>query len=145
MKFREKWREQESKQQRFRYVHESPSLFYTALGLIVQVQPTEVTVLDASPYNRFSLVCTASVPANVTSIKQFVWRTGGTSLTSGAGTTISSINLNSPVSTSTLSTNASSPGIFSYSCDVTVSTAQSSAIATVTVNGMSCVHLCQYE
>ena len=101
----------------------------------MQVQPTAVMVLDVAPHNTFSIVCTATVPANVTSAKQFVWRTGSTNLTAGAGVTINTINLNSPTSTSVLTTNASAPGTLAYSCDVTVLTSQSSATATVTVNG----------
>ncbi len=58
----------------------------------LQVQPSTVTVLNAASYNTFSLVCTASVPANVTAMKQFVWRQGptgsGTIITASAGTTI---------------------------------------------------------
>lgn len=111
----------------------------TELGLIVQVQPSTVTVLDAASYNTFSLVCTATVPANVTAMKQFVWRQGpsgsGTIITASAGTTISTVNLTNATSTSVLSTSITTPGTSSYTCDVMVLSSVSSATATVTVNG----------
>ena len=111
-----------------------------ALGLIVQVQPSMVSVLDVAPYNTFSIVCTASVPTNVTAIKRFEWRSGssgsGTNLMSGAGTTITNLNVNNATSTSVLTTNANTSGSFLYTCDVSVLTSQSSATATIAVNGI---------
>ena len=106
----------------------------------MQNEPSTVTVLDVAPYNTFSIVCTASVPANVTATKSFVWRRGpsgtGTVLTSSEGTSITTLNLGSATSTSVLTTNASSPGSFVYTCDVTVLSSVSSATTTVLVNGM---------
>ena len=113
----------------------SLSLSHSALGLVVQVQPTTVSVLDPAPYNTFSIVCTAAVPTSVTAAKQFVWRVGSTNLTSGAGVSITTLDLSNGTSTSVLTTNASAPGSFPYTCEVTVSSSQSSATATVTVNG----------
>jgi hypothetical protein len=111
-----------------------------ALGLIAQVQSPVTAVLDVAPYNTFSLVCTASVPTNVLVMKEFVWRSGssgsGTVLTDGAGTTITTLNLNNATSTSVLTTNASVAGTFPYTCDVTVSSSVSSATAIVTVKGL---------
>ena len=122
----------------------------SALGLLVQVQPSVVTVLDTVPYNTFSLVCTAAVPASVSAVnsKQFVWRRGsvgsGTNLTADAGTTITDLNLSNATSTSVLTTNTSTPGSYTYSCDVTVSSSQSSATATVNVEGKySVLHINQ--
>ena len=118
-------------------------IYLPELGLIVQTEPSTVTVLDAAPYNTFSIVCTASVPANVTTTKSFVWRRGpsgtGTVLTSSEGTSITTLNLGSATSTSVLTTNASSPGSFVYTCDVTVLSSLSSAATTVVVNGMSII------
>lgn len=120
-------------------------VFFTPpeLGLIVQTEPTSVTVLDAAPYNTFSIVCTASLPANVTATKSFVWRLGpsgtGTVLTSSEDTSITTLNLGSATSTSVLTTNASSPGLSVYTCDVTVLSSLSSAATTVVVNGMSII------
>ena len=109
----------------------------------MQTQPSTVTVLDATPFNTFSIVCTASVPANVSATKSFVWRRGpsgaGSVLMSSEGTSITTLNLGSATSTSVLTTNASSPGSFVYTCDVTVLSSLSSAASTVVVNGMSIV------
>ena len=112
-------------------------IIYAELGLITQVQPVMIEVLDVAPYNTFSILCTAVLPTNVTTAKEFVWRSGISNITAGAGTTITDLNLNSSTSTSILSTTVSNPGAFAYICDVTASSARSSATATVTVNGMS--------
>ena len=117
-------------------IFESNSLI-SALGLIVQVQPSVLTVLDVAPYNVFSIVCTATVPSNVTSTKQFVWRTGDTNLMTDAGTAITSLYLNNATSTSVLTTNATISGTIPYTCDVTAISSQSSATATVIVNGIT--------
>lgn len=106
----------------------------------MEVQPSTVTVLDAAPYNRFSLVCTAVVPMNLTAMKQFVWRRGlsgsGMTLTASAETTITTLSLSYETSTSVLTTSVTTSGFLSYTCDVTVLSSLSSATATVTVNGM---------
>ena len=105
------------------------------IGLTVSVQPSAITLLDVE---TFSLVCSATVPRSITSSKEFVWRTGdGTILSAGAGVTITSINLNDIMSSSVLTVNSTMPGVFSYTCEVTVQTSESSDSATVTVNGMS--------
>ena len=105
----------------------------------MQVQPSVVTVLDVMPYNTFSIVCTATLPVNVTAMKQFAWYLGssgsGTNLTSSTGTTITNLHLNNATSTSVLTTNASTPGSFFYTCVASVLSSQSSATATITVNG----------
>ena len=103
----------------------------------MQTEPSTVTVLDAAPHNTFSIVCTASVPTNITTTKSFVWRRGpsgtGTVLTSG----VTTLNPGNATSTSVLTTNASTPGSYVYTCDVTVLTSLSTAATTVVVNGMS--------
>ena len=113
------------------------------IGLIVQTEPSTVTVLDTTPYNSFSIVCTASVPVSVTVTKSFVWRMGssrtGTLITPGNSTSIITLNLGSATSTSVLSTRASAAGSFIYTCDVTVLSSLSSASTTVVVNGNSCM------
>ena len=110
-----------------------PSLSY--IGLTVSVQPSAITLLDVE---TFSLVCSATVPRSITSSKEFVWRTwDGTILSAGAGVTITNINLNDIMSSSVLTVNSTMPGVFSYTCEVTVQTSESSDSATVTVNGMS--------
>ena len=77
------------------------------------------------------------MPRSVTALKEFVWRTGdGTILSDGAGITITNINLNDIMSSSVLTVNSTMPGVFSYTCEVTVQTSESSDSATVTVNGM---------
>ena len=121
----------------FPQCHAHMYTIYAELGLITQVQPVMIEVLDVAPYNTFTILCTAVVPTNITTAKQFVWRSGISNITAGAGTTITDLNLNSSTSTSILSTIVSNPGAFAYICDVTASSARSSATATVTVNGMS--------
>lgn len=103
----------------------------------MNIRPLAITVLDV---DTFSLVCTATVPRSVTAPKEFVWRKGpsgnGTILTTGAGTAITSINVDDATSSSVLTVNATTQGSFSYSCDVTVQSSQSSTTATVAVNGI---------
>ena len=112
----------------------------TELGLTVQTEPSTVSVLDAAPYNTFSIVCTASVPTNVTATKSFVWRRGssgtGSVLTSNNNTRITTLNPTNATSTSVLTTNVSSAGTHLYTCDVNVSSSLSSATTTAIVNGM---------
>lgn len=111
----------------------------------MQTEPSTVTLLDAAPYNAFTIVCTASVPVNVTLTKTFVWRRGsshtGTIITPGNGTRIITLNSGSATSTSVLTANASTAGSFIYTCDVTVSSFLSSASTTVVVNGNSCLDI----
>ena len=99
-----------------------------------------MSVLDAAPYNTFSIVCTASVPTNVTATKSFVWRRGssgtGSVLTFDNNTRITTLNPTNATSTSVLTTNVSSAGTYLYTCDVTVSSSLSSATTTAIVNGM---------
>lgn len=106
----------------------------------MEVQPSQITVLDTAPYSIFSLVCTATLPPNVTAVKQFVWHLqdssgSDTSLASSAGTTITNLNLNSATSSSVLTTNATSPGLFFYTCDVMALLSQSAVTTIVTVKG----------
>ena len=107
----------------------------------MQVQPLVVTVLDVMPYNTFSIVCTATLPVNITAMKQFAWYLGSsesvTNLTSSTGTIITNLHLNNATSTSVLTTNASTPGLFLYTCVASVLLSQSSATTIVTVNGKS--------
>lgn len=116
----------------------------TELCLVVQTEPSTLTVLDVAPYNAFSIVCTASVPVNVTVTKSFVWRRGssrtGTIITPGRGTSITTLNSDNATSTSILTTNASTAGSHLYTCDVTVLSSLSSASTTVVVNGNSCIN-----
>ena len=94
-----------------------------------------MTVLDVAPYNAFSLVCTAAIPTNVTVLKQFMWQRGSTILMTGAGTKITTLNLNNATSTSVLTVNATTAGSFPYTCNVTFQSSQSTATVNVVVKG----------
>lgn len=118
----------------------------TAPGLIVEAQPSTITVLDTAPYNTFSLVCTATLPPNVTAVKQFIWNRqdssgSSTNFTSSAGTTITDLNLNSATSTSVLTTNVTTSGLFLFTCDVRALLSQSEVTTIVTVKGDMNLHV----
>ena len=110
----------------------------------MQTEPSTLSVLDAMPYNTFSIVCTASVPTNVTGTKSFIWRRGvsgtGTTLTSDNNTRITTLNPGNATSTSVLTTNVTSAGTYLYTCDVNISSSLSSATTTVIVNGKKFVY-----
>lgn len=111
------------------------------LEFSVVVKPSTVTVLNATSYNRFSIVCNASIPENVMATKSFVWRKGssgiGTALTdSDEGINITTLNPDDAISISNLTTSEVTPGSYLYTCDVTVLSYPSSATANVIVNGM---------
>lgn len=114
---------------------------YTELEFSVNIEPSTVTVLNATLYNSFSIVCTATIPANITAVKSFVWRKGpsgtGTVLSnSDEGISITTLNADEAMSTSVLTTSETTPGSYLYTCDVTVLSYPSSATANVIVNGM---------
>lgn len=111
------------------------------LEFSVAVEPSTISVLNATSYNSFSIVCVATIPANITAMKSFVWRKGfsgtGTVLSnSDEGTSIVILNSDEARSTSVLTTSESIPGSYFYTCDVTVLSYPSSATANVIVNGM---------
>ena len=67
-----------------------------------------------------------------------MWRTeNGTILSDRAGVAITNINLDDVTSSSVLTINATMPGVFSYTCEVTVQTSESSDSTIVTIKGMS--------
>ena len=107
----------------------------------MEIEPSTVTVLNATSYNSFSIVCTATIPANISAMKSFVWRKGssgtGTILSnSDEGVSITTLNPDEAISTSVLTTSETIPGSYLYTCDVTVLSYPSSATANVIVNGM---------
>ena len=106
----------------------------------MNIEPSTITVLNTTSYNSFSIICTATIPANVTAVKSFVWRKGpsGTGIVlsnSDEGISITTLNVDEAVSTSVLTTNETTPGSYLYTCDVTVLSYPSSATANVIVNG----------
>ena len=118
----------------------------TDLEFSVNIEPSTITVLNTTSYNSFSIICTATIPANVTAVKSFVWRKGpsGTGIVlsnSDEGISITTLNADEAVSTSVLTTNETTPGSYLYTCDVTVLSYPSSATANVIVNGrqISCL------
>ncbi len=115
------------------------------IGLIVSIQPATAEVLDATSYNSFSIVCTASLPSNVSATKQFRWTQTslGTTIniTAGVGVAITMLDLSNSTSTSVLTVNASRAGSYQYTCIASALSSQSSATSTVTVNGMHKIYI----
>ena len=114
---------------------------YAELEFSVNIEPSTISILNAVLYNSFSIVCTATIPENVTAVKSFVWRKGssgtGTVLSnSDIGISITTLNADEAVSTSVLTTSETIPGSYLYTCDVTVLSYPSSATANIVVNGM---------
>ena len=114
---------------------------YSELEFSVNVEPSTITIVNAASHNSFSIVCTATIPANITAVKSFVWRKGpsgiGTILSnSDNGISITTLNADDAMSTSVLTTSETTPGSYLYTCDVTVLSHPSSATANVIVNGM---------
>ena len=90
------------------------------------MQPTSLSILDAEPYNGFTLTCTASVPASVQVAKVIEWsrsfQGSSSPLTHDGDTvTITNSDLSVAVTTSILVTTESVAGNVSYICSTMVS------------------------
>lgn len=104
------------------------------------MEPRFATILDVSPYNTLTLLCTASVPSNVTGSKVFEWsRTVSGSSSSlihnGNTTIINSFNLDSATSVSALRITMHTLGSISYTCTATILGEMTSETSTVLVKG----------
>lgn len=113
---------------------------FTEPFLYVRIEPRFAAILDVSPYNNLTLLCTASVPSNVTGSKVFEWsRTvsgSSSSLTHNGNTTIiNSFNLDSATSVSTLTVTMRTLGSISYTCTATILGEMTSETSTVLVKG----------
>ena len=114
--------------------------------LTVDVQPSSVTILDASPYNTFTLICTASLPTGVSTTKTFEWMRsqGGveTTLTHNGNTiVITNQDLASPTSTGILTTSSeTTAGTAGYTCTAAAFGISASDNATVLVEGQNIIH-----
>lgn len=88
------------------------------------MQPETGIALDVSPYNTFTLRCTASVPDTVLLQKSFDWREeeGGSAISdNGNSILISRQDLSRPESISELTLNDPSVGNHTYFCTVNMS------------------------
>ena len=89
---------------------------------MVQIDPTALTVLDVSPYNRVSIACIATQPEAVNISKAINWSRvspdGVAQMLNhdGVGINISTVSIESSVSSSRLSVYATTVGRWTYMC-----------------------------
>ena len=114
--------------------------FPTDPNLTVSVHPPSLTTLDTEPYNKFTLLCTATVAENVTLKKTFEWKMGplgyAATVVPDSNTSITSTALTEQISTSVLTTVGTLPGTIYYSCTATALSYSSSDTSTVTIKGL---------
>ena len=111
-------------------------------ALQVDVLPTSLSILDAEPYNSFTLTCTVTVPASVQVAKVIEWSRsfqGSSSPLSHNGDTVMITNsdLSTAITTSVLVTSENTAGSVSYICTSTVLEVTGSNSAIIQVQGTS--------
>ena len=87
--------------------------------LSVEVTPGAITVLDVSPYNLFSLLCTATQPSSITVSKTITWSetySGFTLSDNGDTVNITTTDLGN-TTTSILSVRANESGALLFACN----------------------------
>ena len=108
--------------------------------------PNSLSLLEAEPYNSFTLTCTVTVPASVQVAKVIEWSRsfqGSSSPLSHNGDTviITNSDLSTAVTTSILVTTENVAGNVSYICRSTVSGIIGSDSANIQVQGMPLVYI----
>ena len=120
---------------------------YIDPALVVQIDPTTLTVLDVPPYNLISIVCNVTQPQLVNISKQISWEQTSYSETveilnhNGIDTNITSVGVGSSSSASILSLYATLEGRWQYTCNASIQvpgdpTISSSQAAEVLVKGI---------
>jgi len=110
------------------------------------IDPGSVNILDIAPYNTFTLMCTATVPSNVTGAKSFEWRKSDSSsdayemLVPNEDITIINLNVENTTSASILVARQNVSGSFSYVCTATVAAGIGRATSTIVATG-TCITL----
>ena len=131
---------------------------YPILFLIPLAPPLELSAVssttrlpDVTPYNTFTLTCTATAPEGVVAPKVFIWRRADPADVtcddfSVVGGNVDS-NLEQPVSTSTLNATVSDAniGTLRYCCQVSISdvgddVSGNSVTSIIVVGEPACVH-----
>ena len=90
--------------------------------MVINLNPTTLTVLDVSPYNIISINCNVTQPSIVTILKTITWSQTSPfevvqSLShDGTNTNITSNGLENSASTSQLSVYATAAGRWRYTC-----------------------------
>ena len=101
------------------------------------MEPPSVTILDVSPYNIFTLTCTASLSTDVNANTTFEWRKGAIPVNhNGITVVISDTDVGESVSTSTLVTREHTTGTFTYACISSILDEEAAVTSTVLVKGM---------
>jgi len=119
------------------------SVLLASLNVMVTVDPGSVNILDIAPYNTFTLMCTATVPSNVTGAKSFEWRKSASGrdayevLVPNEDITVINLNVENTTSGSILVARQNVSGSFSYVCTATVAAGFGTASSTVVATGAS--------
>ncbi len=120
---------------------------HTDPTLTIMVTPTEYSGKDISPFNTFSLSCTATKPENIVPSLQLNWYHNGVQMDdSVSGVTIQEEEVNGGVEKSSELTVTSASVLSSgmYTCSAIVSIPDSTPVmsnqtATVTITGIICI------
>ena len=131
------------------------TLIYADPTLALTVMSSATRLPNVSPYNTFTLACTATVPMGVIEPKTFTWRrttaSGGSCGSFGVVTEsgtrqIANSNVNQPVSTSVLTVTETTAAVWRYCCQASLlGVTGASDVVAVTVTGECLVHTATYR
>ena len=128
-------------------------MYFLGPTLIVDINPTTLTVLDIPPYNVILIDCNVSQPISVTTPKTISWiqtspyEVVQSLVHDGGNTNITSVGIDNPASSSRLSVYTIAAGRWRYTCssslpapgDPVISYSQT---AQVTIKGTSKINDC---
>ena len=117
---------------------------FTAIRVSVSVVPTQITVIDIPPSNKFTLTCTAISASDTAANKVilFTWSKQALGSTSSMELIHNgrSVVIVTSGNVSTLTTSETQSGGYTYTCSGRIGDGDSSTdTATVNVRGMHCV------
>ena len=102
---------------------------YADPTLTLTVSSSAIRLPNVSPYNTFTLTCTATAPMGVIESKTFTWRrrsgSGGScgsfsAITESDTLQITNSNVNQPVSTSVLTVTETTAAVWHYCCQASL-------------------------
>lgn len=110
----------------FQHVLGLSILYFIGPSLVIEINPTTLTVLDVSPYNTILIDCSVTQPQSVTTLNTIAWKQTSPSEIvqtlnhDGISTNITTTGLENSTSTSQLSVYASAAGRWRYTCSASL-------------------------
>ena len=125
-------------------------LIYADPTLALTVLSSTTRLPNMSPYNTFTLTCTATAPPGVVESKTFTWRrtmgsgnscSSFTVVTESGTRQIANSNVDQPESTSVLTVTETTAAVWRYCCQASLlGVTEPSDVVTITVTGECIVH-----